>query len=291
MGNQSNTVEELLRQYSESPPKTEKEKALLERRIWTLVDDRVNRHCYWFRERIGGKTTEYEMRQRMIGFGDWADPLWDRVEADMTMGTAMHLAQAAKKSAASEGISCKEALEREIAKYDSLENARKVNGKVVKRKRPFVIPPTEVTDDSKEFWALMESQVREFLDKRLPDVEQSVKQETMQNFVYQVRAVFDDLRRSMHVEARNAKAAAKVRIGRDRIGAACDRLGISPPRAGKPMADLDQARKRYRVLASRYHPDRNAEPGGIADPDIIKQYHAVNEAWKIIQAYQSQFGG
>lgn len=285
----SEDLRDLLEQYREKMANlSEKEKALMERRIWTIakLGQTSSRCCYFFMEHLGGTTAMYELRQRMISFGDWFDPLWIRIDSDMTPPTAVKLAQKARKIAATECMSNASALQRVLAEYDSDDMLPTIlpNGKIVRKKRAKTKPPTEVTDDVKKFWALLETHASEFLDKCLDQTEPSIKQELRHDFIYQMRAVYDDWRKSINRERKNAKEMAKIRVGRDRIGFACERLGISVPKTGKPVADLDEAKKRYRVLAARYHPDLNK------DPNIVKQFHAVNEAWDIVRAYQAQFG-
>jgi len=68
---------------------------------------------------------------------------------------------------------------------------------------------------------------------------------------------------------------------RRQIRNACEVLGISPPRAGKPI-DFTQARRRMHLLAREYHPDLHD-----GDTHKAELFARVNDAFRVIERFQA----
>lgn len=62
---------------------------------------------------------------------------------------------------------------------------------------------------------------------------------------------------------------------------ACEALGLFP--RNRIPVDFQEARKKFKSLATQFHPDRND-----GSEDMRKQYQAAVEAWEIVKDYMEQ---
>jgi hypothetical protein len=276
---------------------TEKEKAILERKIWVEAK-RIHKSKYpdyrsWVIDGMGEKPNSLEKRARLINFGDWTEPLWKRIDSEgMPVHTCVMLARKAKQTAAQSGASHAEALKKVLENYDSDDStyvATTPDGKTYRRRRPKtkVKKPKQnghkewelEVKNSRELWSLLDSIFSHFISFRLAGLDESVQNDLTKDFTYQLRAVYEDFIKEVNRFRREIRLKNQNRIGVYKLRQACEALGVQTPGRGKPV-NMKDVKVRYRKLAARFHPDRN---GG--KDDMIKQYHAVNEALETIKAY------
>lgn len=281
---------------------TEKEKAILERRIWVEVKktQKYRRYSDWVKDSdVGLSIYKCQNRMAMINSGDWINPLWERIdgESKMPLSTAVKLLKKAKAAAAETGRSGAEVLQEVLDEYDNDEDtivSTLADGRVFRKKKPKtkIEEPRlnghewEVdVENAKKLWALLDTVMGKFLKSRLKGLDQSVREDLTKDFIFQIRAVYEDLMKEVTRHRKDLKREAIIRIGAYKLRQACEALGVPTPKPGDPV-NIQEAKVRYRRLAARFHPDRNA-----GQENMIKQYHAVNEALETIKMYMENIDG
>lgn len=232
-------------------------------------------------------------RMSMINSGDWVNPLWERIDGQekMPLSTATKLLKKAKAFAAETGRPNAEILQEVLDEYDDDENtilSTLPDGRTFRKKKPTVKVDApkqngrewEVdVDNAKKLWVLLETILQKFLTTRIGSLDQSVRDDLSKDFMFQVRAVYEDVMKEVNRHRKDIKREAIIRVGAYKLRQACEALGVPVPKPGDPV-NMQEAKVRYRRLAARFHPDRNA-----GQDSMIKQYHAVNEALETIKMY------
>ena len=134
------------------------------------------------------------------------------------------------------------------------------------------------------FYASIKALTDTFVNVRLEGIEPDIRKGLVQDFEYEVRASYEDLLKKIRNLRRDVNPSDPEVITITAIRRACETLGISRPR-GRYKVDIKRARSVYKRLAARYHPDRNN-----GSDKLVKQYHAVNEAWEIVKLWNEQMG-
>jgi len=275
---------------------TEKEKAILERRIWIeakrVYKSKFPNYRSWVVDGMGEKPYVLEKRARLINFGDWTEPLWKRIDEGLPVQTGVVLGRQAKQLAAETGGTYTDALKEVLEKYDNDSStyiATTPDGRTYRRRRPKtkVKKPKQnghkewelEVKNSRELWSLLDTIFSHFISFRLAGLDESVQNDLTKDFTYQLRAVYEDFIKEVNRFRKEIKIKTRTRVGVYKLRQACEALGVQTPGRGKPV-NMQDVKVRYRKLAARFHPDRN---GG--NNDMIKQYHAVNEALETIKAY------
>lgn len=283
---------------------SEKEKAVFERRIWVLVKylqlhKRRSQRRDWFFETFGGTKMEYSDRQSLLGKGDWADPLWDRIHHDrMPVRTANRLAVKVEKrvSNSTTPVEYNIALKEELREYDSAGYLTYKGGKKFRRRNPKTKAKRrckksrkgadDVSDElsfdvstSKKLKAAVGLLIEHYLQQQLVGVSESIQKEFLSEFLYGLHALFDDLFRDVVKERIRRKKEVEFRdISWRRFQNACATLNITASASNPP--DYGVVHKRFRDMAKRFHPDKNA-----GDERYVLQYQAVVDAWDVIKDY------
>ncbi len=270
----------------------EKDLAILERKIWIEVKKsrKYNRYIDWINNSGLGSVHKCQSRMTLINSGDCAEPLWDRIANDkMPAFTAVKLLRKARVIVAETGKSEAEAIREVLDEYDNDDNmtTATIGGRTFRRKKP-KIKKTKFSDDTgnvKKLWVSLDAIMTGFLQTRLEGLDESICEDITADFIFQIRAVYEDVMRDVNGHRKDAKQEAIIRIGSYRLRQACESLGVQVPKFGDPV-NLQEAKIRYRKLAARFHPDRNN-----GQDNMVKQYHAVNEALETIKAYMENLDG
>lgn len=276
---------------------TEKEKAELEKLLWSLHEeragDRGHRHPWYTREFGGGGGAQFDDRCHLISLGDWVDPLWDEIDKNhMPLTTAIRLARSAKRRALERRVSNKTALQEVLGEYLKGFLRELPDGKWVRVPKPKAKVVREGSDknrhpitDAKQLRATIDAIMAEYLDRQLKDVDESVKLDLLKDFTFGLRALYEDLSQAVQKQRRLMRDGSFLQaVSWNRFRNACEVLGVHVTKTKQP--DLEDLRKRYRKLAAQFHPDRNN-----GAENMVKQYHAVNEAWECVKDYLRQEGG
>lgn len=298
------SLQELIDEYkSRHGELTEKDRAIFERRIWSLVEDKKN-HA---KERLGGilGVGNYEVNSRssLLTTGDAGDILWDRVQGDMSLRTAVNIATIAKRRMANDGISLNDAIVQALEEYDSrpivqilgdgkvirkgepeLKRPKRVSSRPSPQSRPEAEPESEpeepevmssFSEDS--FFVDLRDGISSYIDSRTrgmvgPDVDALKK-----DLEGEVKTLIGSFRSRLQ----NFVSRGKRRISFKEVLEACTALMLEPPIPGE-LPDMDEATKMFRRLAKAYHPDTG---GG---EHTKEQYQAVVKASALLKDYQRQ---
>lgn len=238
---------------------------------------------HWL-DRTFGNGKVHEMRQQLYNRGSWVRPLWDAIDNDgMTVNTALRLVRNAEKM---EG-SVPENLRKILDEYNSDECVvhKTKDGRVIRRKKAGPRKPkfrTEDVDvshtlrDGKDLWATLLELGEEYVTARAPDLEDFERKQLSNQFTRGLRVVFEDFTRDVNNARRRNRGHRVKSVSKRSIRIACNILGV-PYRDGV-LPDMTLANRRYKTLAARMHPDSNN-----GSEEMLKQYHAINEAWQILK--------
>ncbi len=305
-------VEQLLQTYREMyPTLSEREKAVMERRIHTaarlarLAPSHGPKLRNWILEHtrdFGVRTTDLMNRSALLLLDN--NTLWDRADKNMSLNAAASISRDAREHAALKGGDPSAIVTELLAKYDSPDNTFSVilpSGKISRRKR--LKPPISLrlspngdevevyAGDSKKLLAVLQNSFEDYLSSQLPA--SSIERELIaKEYTFQIRAVYDALRRDVRnrrVAARRAHKGEK-RVSLEALKNAMATLEIPMPEEGERV-DMNAVKARYRKLASRFHPDHSNSK----DADILQklrdQLNAVIKAYEIAKKYVRQFEG
>jgi hypothetical protein len=259
----------------------------------------------WAIANIGEGYGVAESHNRLLNFGTWVDPLWVEVEQGLPVSRAVLLGREAVSRARTSRITEAEAL-LEVLKEFKDPATRRVSktskGGVTYKSREIKKPtkPRKKAEDvdlsgvyvgkydatnGRELWSAICSMAAAFVKIRAVNVDASIKKRLTKDFAFGLRVVYEDFQRDLEKHNKRARLEAEnlEYISRDALRLACRVLQISTPKVGDPV-DMKAARSRYKTLAGRFHPDRNN-----GDEKFVKQYHAVNEAWKAIKLYMESY--
>jgi hypothetical protein len=289
---------ELLEEYEKDIPTNQYKIAKLERKVWSFYsinrrdkgDKTPLRRSQWFVE-IGAKNTYGPAKRAgILLMGDLAKPLWDAIAVrKMPLATAYVLGKKAK----GDPTKLKEFLEEYFSdKYIDYPNKdgyihrrrppKKPKSKKTKPSIPEINPEDLRADNARMFYASIKALTDTFVNVRLEGIEPDVRRGLVEDFEYEVRVTYEDLLKKIRNLRRDFTPSDTDTITVTAIRNACETLGISRPR-GRHKVDIKRARSVYKRLAARYHPDRNN-----GSDKLVKQYHAVNEAWEVVELWNEQ---
>lgn len=280
------TREELVALYKETVgARTEKEKADLEQQIWNVRDEgEKQQRGLFLRGLLGGSITDINARGQLYNAGALAEPLWDRVQKDLTLSMAVDLLRTAKAVG-----SVTKALE----EYDKRPIVRNLGkGKAVRVNPPSRLPPAatlardsnvkgaENPETARVFWTELRKLIGHYFLPRLMDAPTVEVERLQSEFETDLRILFDMFQGKIRRLQTQARGGGLSDIQRRHILEACRVLALSKvPAPGVPV-DLKEARQRQRKLAALYHPDKH---GG--DTSMQALYDDVNRAYSVLETY------
>lgn len=298
---------QLIQQYRETfQIQSERDKAVMERRIFTAVKIAriVKPHCIhaWMHEQLKGldvRSTDLIHRRTLLTIDE--PSLWARVEGHMTLSTAARIAKDAKDRVALQGGDTASITADLLSEYDNPMGtfiATLPSGKVVRKKKNKVCVSMKTTPDgdavdagdSRKLWAVLQSTFEDYLTSQLPSDQLSDKSALAEEYQFQVRAVFDDLRREVRNRRNSSQRATEKEraIGQYALKNALATLGLPPPKKGKKL-DMNAVKAKYRKLATLFHTDHNRNASADELMKLQGQYDAVIKAHEIIKQYAAQF--
>ena len=253
---------------------SQKDKAEAEADIWNAVPTHerssggIGGHLS---KVLGTSVYEISLRHSVWRAGSAADPVWERLDGEMTLSTARTVLKKARARARTEGT-LRNAILREMEDYDRSDGNKLGSGKTSRRAYQ------ERDGESRKFWSSLRTTVTDWFKSTLrEDVPKTETDRLVKEFLVDVDIVFRD--HQLRLGRTAAQQEEKKKVGRKAVLSACQTLGVDPPGVGK-RPDMIQAKKKMRSLGREYHPDRN--PG---DPNVSNLFHEVMEAWETIQAY------
>ena len=272
---------------------TERERATLEAQIWSLVprsdrDSTKPGMAMYMSKLFSVAHRTIRVRQYLLRAGSAADPLWDRVQKDMTLSTALNIMQEAwslKQSNSSMELSA--AVIKSIEDYDKSGDyaAKSSNGKLVRRKRPNSIRgPTSTstsTSANKIFWNTLRAHIGDYAKSRLEGTDPVIYDRILRSFEADLNILFEDFQQEL---SKAPRAGLEIlAVSRKVMIQACNILGMDPPKPGKPV-NMKLASTQRKRFGRMYHPDVS---GG--SKETTDQYMAAMEAYRILQKYSENF--
>jgi hypothetical protein len=287
------TLADLEEKYSQEM--TEKERSELEVQIWALVPfserellkskglkPSLVSYIYY---RFNSGRRSIRVRQYLNRTGSAADPVWERVQKDMTLNSALEVIHKARTISSNDSIEMKDAVIRCLSEYDSSGDYKVVlaNGKVTQRKRPSSFRNKSSASPGKTFWNSLREQIGNYVESRLKDSDHVVRDQLIRRFEADLHLLIEDFQWALNKAPKTGLESIVVTISRKSIISACNTLGMDPPRPGKPV-DMKLAVLQKRRHARMYHPDVH---GG--SHDTANQFKASMEAFKILEKYNENF--
>lgn len=284
------TLAELIRDHATAP--SERARAEIEFEMWRLYG-RDEAHTEK-RDRadyvagvLGAERYPIALRQRLLGYGDAFDVLWQRVEEDMLLRTACELAHSVKKIKG-RGETDQEVLARVLAEYDARPNVYNVGGKIVRRlawlkgkAAPSERPPSDSRAKTPEgqFWAELRLLIRGYVQERLMGHSELELATDIDRLETDLKVVFAEFSARIGTRRRR-QVPLSVAITRRALVEACRALHLDPPKGPPGEAFFKTAHRRFKELAREYHPDRHGSDA------TRPEFEAVMEAWRVIQDYR-----
>jgi hypothetical protein len=250
-----------------------------------------------------------EHRRALLMVGDLADPLWELLDADLTLRAATDLVRRAKHVRVPPETTAS-ALRRAIAEYYALPITRALpNGKLTRHAstaeqrigrppgrrstpkpeapkaqprrapEPRAIPSVSADD----FWKHLRGMCAEYARSRLPDHSDEQIDADLRILETDLKVVFEQFTDRVRNKLRDTPLT--VVVARRQLTESCRVLLLDPPRDMQkpPPAFFEKAKRQFKVLAREYHPDTST--GGEA---TRPQFESVMNAWNVLQQFQRQ---
>lgn len=269
----------LLKEWSER--KTQHGKALVEERLWASAPAEMRRAMpkYKYLLFIGLPTSAYELENRMRLLKA-PDALWERVEQDMALSTAVTLVTRARRE--------KRTVESMLAEYDSWPVHKHLEGGKVTRRprlssmagvRQLSGAKSRVLNDTR--WGKLRAILADYVADSLAGAHDETRARLSLSMERDLKTLIDSWREQIsHAQRRLAREV--VPTGRREMLNACRVLLIEPPGPGK-APNLERARAQWRRLAKEYHPDKRGS-------DVTRaEFENVQAAWQAIRSYVDEF--
>lgn len=250
----------------------------------------------WLGTLLAAQPHDMAQRSRLLSRGEAAEPLWDRVQGEMTFGTALDLILRADRLAAQTGITDVQAVIDVLDEYDRRPNKHILgNGKAVRKgtprprgkraSQPEAPPPEPVPepemsvpalDTGDDFWVGLNKALVQYARERADGKVTPEIEDLLKDFEGELKTAFNSFRSRLQ----NALSRGKKRITLQEVEEACELLGADPPRPGE-WPDMDTIKKNYRNLIKVYHPDSG-------NPEQKDVYTRIVQSYALIQDYIKQ---
>lgn len=309
-------TEELVAQYKElSGAMTQKERAEIEAKIWDARPPGMDHPLKgrpkapqkhkkenYLHQLLGGKAVgEFIIRAQIHNAGRPADPLWERIEKDYSLYTAVEILREARKNTP-DGLngSLVKAIADAMKEYDSRPHKRHVgNGRITRSRSPTRLPnPREAVkeaikpvtrrkmenpENTRAFWDELRKHVAGFIAPKLMGAPPIIADKLYKEFEVELKSLLEHFGTKLSRMSKEERTGVFTEIHRKRLIDACRRLSMDPPKPGKPV-DGGLARTQWKRLVKLYHPDKH---GGSEHTRIA--YEDVNAAYAAIQQYNESF--
>ena len=282
---------------------THRERSDLEAAMWNLVLDtlpkkeRKEGSATWLSRRL--QVSEKQTRGRlMLRLSEPAtNVLWDRVDGSerMLLHSAAEVVRRAKLRAVSERSTLAEAIERELAVYDTWILMRTSEGTF--RKSPQRVRGSKgdihartVVDvaTARDLWASFRASAKRVVDHELERVASKHKRDQLRDQVLveierDIQMLQSRIRRVRDAELHNGDGPlVPIVAAGESVNEACGVLGVDPPDAGQIIDHglYKSAKKNFKRLVRENHPDQ----GGARE-----RYETIVQAMQVIEdVYQAR---
>ena len=279
---------------------TERERAEIEGELWNVAP-RDERKAFkgatrWLNALLGASQRSFEARLALRLAQPDSEPIWARIDGDekMLLETASQILSRARIRTIADNILRPEAIQRELAEYDSWPLVRAPDGKTF-RKRPARVRrgmgngQGHRTTSSKDHWPGVRAAIWRLVDHELAGVPEHERTQLRNQVEVEVRTMMDLIGNRIRQAKKNVTLnGTPVPIAHDdsraKLREACELLSVDPPKRSKPIDHVTymKAKGNFRKLVREYHPT-NSGTDSTRD-----RYQAVVEAMGLIQTNYEQ---
>lgn len=260
-------------------PKDHLQVALYEQELWTafgLTAPRpLPRRHTWLSDTMGASSGASEIRQALLRKGGKDSPVWRALAEEQLSISAAHRAHLL---AVRQRGSYLTNLERAIDQFT--ENAY-VDARGPRVPMPVTGKKTAAPNEAgKRLKADLRERLTAYVHERAGGKLESWEVEEL---VTTTTLELDVVLTSLFARVHHRRQAAPSAVSRGELVRACEQLGMpAPPATGQ--VDMADAKKRFKRLSVRLHPDRN--PDGSTE----ETFDAVQRAWSVLVQHQESNG-
>jgi hypothetical protein len=295
---------------------THREKASLEVELWQRFGAQDPSRTWpgrreYLSEILRLTPAEVERRHTLIGLGDAANPLWDRLERDLTLSAVTEIIRRSRAiSRERVGVPMAVTVAAVLDEYDSRpfvrdlgggklgrsgQPTRPVGGRTGPIRRTSRAPApsrasTEAIDKKSRgsqasaehvFRVKMREIVREYVDDMLAGHAEANVIGEAERVEAEIRVVLAEFLGRITRKKKNPTLAEV--ITRSKLAGACQILHVDPPKSDDYRGGrwYGRTKKLFKELAASFHEDRVGS--GSRD-----QFLAVMEAWRVVEAFMDQ---
>jgi hypothetical protein len=291
-----NRLEELKQRYANEASKLpSKQLCLLELEIKTELISNLKLKqpgiLVWFKDNLGVSSGLLEYRVSLtdaIGATGWADPVFERIDNGMSYTEATGLVRRASKRAKYEGnLTLAQSLKLEM---DELKAKRlTISGTSTKKSTSPKVVAAEKGSAAKKLLANIESLVQEYLDETSESVDPYLIAKCKADFIDTIKIAYADLRSALIYARSDSKDTVLEKVGKKRFEQACQVLGMTKAKFGKPIS-LTEIKRRKNRRAIELHPDRNQNLPESQQKKLEHEFSVVIDAYKVLEMYAQTFG-
>ena len=271
---------------------TERDRATVEAEIWgaaSAAERKAAGNCEKFlRGVLGIPMRQVRVRTNLIWAGKAADALWLRVDGPEHLApeAARGLLKRAKLRSAAEAICLAEAVDRELAEYDTWRPHRTEDGRLYRKQaqRNRRGMRANAVGAARDRWQTVRAAIWRVVDAELEGVADVHARATLRSQIEaEVSAMMallnERIRRSRQNASLNGAPPAAPANGRKALRDACAILSVDPPStvARVDHATYMAAKKNFRALVREYHPDASGTE------DTRGRYQAVVAALATVE--------
>ena len=282
---------------------TQRERSDLEGQIWDLVHDSIPRDArkggssVWPATHLQVSQRSTRGRQELRLSEPDTNALWDRIDGHerMVLQSATGVLQRAKVRAVSESVPLAEAIDRELAVYDTWDLYKSADGNY--RKRPQRVKghrgdvhARTVADvaTARALWTAFRATIKRVVDHELhrvgsKDARERLRTQVETEIEASIQMLQSRIRRVRDAELHNGGGPlVNVAAAGESVSEACTVLGVDPPEAGKVVDHglYQLAKKNFKRLVRENHPDQ----GGARE-----RYETIVHAMQVIEdGYQKR---
>ena len=286
---------------------THRERSDLEGQMWEIAapalskEERKNGAAAWLCKRLEVSEKHTRTRQQLRLSEPDTNVLWDRVDGyeRMLLFSATSILSRAKVRAVAESVPLAEAIDRELAEYDTWTMIKTPEGTFRKRPQrvkgysradPHVRTVADVAT-ARALWTAFRASVKRVVDHEIRRVGSSRARDRLRSQIEveiegAIKMLQSRINRVRDAELSGAGGdsaiAVKVIDSGESVSGACTVLGVDPPEIGQPVDHklYMAAKKNFKRLVREHHPDQ----GGARE-----RYEAVVGAMQVIEdVYQAK---
>lgn len=288
------SLDDLVLEWRTAPKLTQRQRAELEHKIYMLLERPSRKEAKTDAATLVSKhlkvpVHELDARRRLLIAGEEALDLWVPLDAGaLTHNNAVDILRRARRGPTKDVAANVRAylafLEEHAAKPG---NVRYQGGKRVIMRMPDELPVAKAKPAvplPRSFFKDVRDVATAHVKAHVADLPEGVQETVLRAFSSQLQVLLEDTQGAIQRHRKAERVVAETMPQRPitDIKDACTSLGVNfRVQKGVVHFDRGEAAKKFRSLAAQFHPDHVGN-----DPDMAKQYQAINEAWTTLKEYE-----